>query len=152
MVTALDPMDMAVEDSLILERGLLMLNLRLMLMLMLILLFFMVPMDMVCRMLDMLDLDMVPMVMALDPMDMAVEDSLIWERGPLMLSQKQRLMLMLILVFFMVPIVMDLELMDMAILMDMGNSLILDENQIVFCKHEHSKKSNRKCFFQPHNQ
>merc|ERR1712025_667941 len=165
MVTALDPMDMAVEDSLILERGLLMLNLRLMLMLMLILLFFMVPMDMVCRMLDMLDMDMVPMVMALDPMDMAVEDSLIWERGPLMLSQKQRLMLMLILLFFMVPmdmvchmldmqdmdmvpIVMDLELMDMAILMDMANSLTLDENQIVFFLNMNTaRKATENVFF-----
>merc|ERR1711970_1261554 len=120
-------------------------------MLMLILLFFMVPMDMACLMSAMLDTDMGPMAMALDPMDMAVEDSLISERGPLMLSQKQRLMLMLIQVFFMVPmdmvchmldmldmdmvpIVMDLELMDMAILMDMVDMPILDKNPIILAR------------------
>merc|ERR1719228_571473 len=105
----LDPMDMAVEDSLIWERGLLMPSLRPRLMLMLTLPFFMVLMDMVCLMLDMLDMVMVPMDMDLDPMDMAVEDSLIWERGLLMPSLRPRLMLMLILVFFMVPMDMDLD-------------------------------------------
>merc|ERR1719369_1124540 len=51
------------EDTSILERGLLMLSLRPRLMLMLILLFFMVPMDMVCHMLVILDMDMVPIGM-----------------------------------------------------------------------------------------
>merc|ERR1712095_251850 len=87
MAMVLDPMDMAMEDSLIWERGPLMLSL----MPMLILLFFMVPMDMACLMSAMLDTDMGPMAMVLDPMDMAMEDSLIWERGPLMLSLRPRL-------------------------------------------------------------
>merc|ERR1719228_1541887 len=136
MDMVLDPMDMAVEDSLIWERGLL----RLRLMLMLTLLFFMVLMDMACHMLAMLDTDMGPMDMVLDLMDMAVEDSLIWERGQLMLSLRPRL----ILVFFMVPmdmvchmldildtdmvpIVMVLELMDMVFLTDMLDTTILDK-------------------------
>merc|ERR1719228_384087 len=143
MDMVLDPMDMAVEDSLIWERGLLMLNL----MLRLTLLFFMVLMDMACHMLAMLDTDMGPMDMVLDLMDMAVEDSLIWERGQLMPSLRPRLMLMLILLFFMVPmdmvchmldildtdmvpIVMVLELMDMVFLMDMLDTTILDKYSI----------------------
>merc|ERR1719516_145752 len=133
------------EDTSILESDLLMLSLRPRLMLMLILLFFMVLMDMACHMSAMLDTDMVPMVMVLDPMDMAEEDSLIWERGLLMLSLRPRLMLMLILPFFMVlmdmachmldmldmdwvPMAMVLELMAMGFPLDM---LIWDKNNII---------------------
>merc|ERR1719348_1384344 len=58
------------EDTSILESDLLMPSLRPRLKLMLILLFFMVPMDMVCHMLDILDTDMVPIVMVLELMDM----------------------------------------------------------------------------------
>merc|ERR1719348_2822677 len=142
---------MDMEDTSILESDLLMLSLRPRLMLMLILHFFMVLMDMACHMLAMLDTDMGPMDMVLDLMDMAVEDSLILERGQLMPSLRPRLMLMLILLFFMVlmdmvchmldildtdmvPIVMVLELMGMAVLMDMVDSLTLDENPTDFQK------------------
>merc|ERR1719516_975296 len=133
------------EGTSILESDLLMLSLRPRLMLMLILHFFMVLMDMACHMLAMLDTDMVPMVMVLDPMDMAEEDSLILERGPLMPSLRPRLMLMLILLFSMVlmdmachmldmldmdwvPMAMVLELMAMGFPLDM---LIWDKNNII---------------------